>query len=152
MTVDSVVQIVQVSFPQVYLACHTRHQRKRSTAHRLSTRDSAILAHLDLSAPILPSRLASHLNVTRSTVSEAVKRLTTLGYVRRANSRDDGRSSAVILTAKGAEAIQDTSVLETYRLKAALKHATPAQRRAIGRGIAQLAAACRTLSDPAGRP
>ena len=145
MTIDSVVRIVQVSYPQVYLACHTRHQRRRSTDHALSTRDSAILVHLDERVPTLPSQLAHHLSVTRSTVSEALKRLTALGYVTRARSTDDRRSSAVLLTAKAARAIRDTSVLETERLHTAIALATPSQRRAIAKGMTSLAAACRRI-------
>src|SRR5215813_13655718 len=111
MTIDQVVQVVQVAYPQVYLACHTRHQRKRSTDHQLSARDAAILAHLDTAQPMLPSRLAHHLNVTRSTLSEALKRLTALGFVARVSAASgDRRSSGALLTPKGARAIRDTSV------------------------------------------
>jgi hypothetical protein len=39
MTVDQAIRVVQLSYPQVDLACHTRHQRKRSTEHHLSARD-----------------------------------------------------------------------------------------------------------------
>jgi DNA-binding MarR family transcriptional regulator len=81
MTIEHAVQVVQVAFPQVYLACHTRHQRKRSTEHRLSQRDAAILAHLDERVGAVPARLARHLGIGRSTLSEALKRLTRLGYV-----------------------------------------------------------------------
>ena len=46
MTLEQTLQLIQVAYPQVYLACHTRHQRKRSTPHRLSARDATIVAHL----------------------------------------------------------------------------------------------------------
>ena len=80
MTLERTVQIIQVAYPQVYLACHTRHQRKRTTVHRLSPRDSSILAHLDPVVPMKPARLAAHLSIARSTLSEALKGLTALGY------------------------------------------------------------------------
>jgi MarR family transcriptional regulator, organic hydroperoxide resistance regulator len=147
MTLEQVIQVVQVSFPQVYLACHTRHQRKRSTDHGLSTRDAAILSHLDQERPTLPSRLAAHLNVSRSTVSEALKRLTALGYVARAGASGDRRVSGALLAPKGARAIADTSVLETARLRAALALATRDDRTAIAHGMTHLAAACRRLAD-----
>src|SRR4051812_12895749 len=121
MTIDQVTQVVQVSYPQVYLACHTRHQRKRSTDHHLSARDAAILAHLDIERPTSPSRLAAHLSVAKSTVSEALKRLTELGFVIRASAAGDRRTSGAVLSAKGLRAIRDTSVLETRQLKAALE-------------------------------
>src|SRR5215813_14114338 len=135
MRLEQVVHVVQVSFPQVYLACHTRHQRKRSTTHRLSVRDSAILAHLDERRPMVPSKLAEHLDIARSTLSEALKRLVALGYVeRRAATTGDGRNAAVVLSARGAAAIRDTSVLETERLRAALEQSDARELRAISAG------------------
>src|SRR4051812_14099090 len=101
MTLDQVIHVVQVSYPQVYLACHTRHQRKRSTDHQLSQRDSAILSHLDLTRPTSPSRLATHLGVSRSTVSEALKRLTSLGFVARTSTVGDRRRAGATLALKG---------------------------------------------------
>src|ERR1035441_8572486 len=89
MTVDEAVHIVQVSYPRVYFACHTRHQGKSSTRHRLSARDSSILAHLDQEVPITQLQLGAHLGRARSTLSEALARLVKLGYVHR--SRSGGR-------------------------------------------------------------
>src|SRR3954466_10825782 len=118
MTIDQAIHIVQVSFPQVYLACHTRHQRKRSTEHRLSQRDASIFAHLDTDFPISPARLSAHLGIAKSTPSEALKRLSALGYG--ATAAGMGRRARQILpTPKGARAIRETSVLETNRLRAA---------------------------------
>jgi MarR family transcriptional regulator, organic hydroperoxide resistance regulator len=147
MTVDRAVQVVQASYPQVYLACHTRHQRKRSTEHRLSPRDASILAHLDERAPVTPGRLAAHLGVARSTLSEALKRLRALGYVVGDTAR--GRTTAVLLSPTGARAVRDTSVLETGRLRAALEGLSPEELRAVVVGMERLAAACRRLG---GRP
>lgn len=151
MTIDQAVQVVQVAYPQVYLACHTRHQRKRSTDHHLSARDAAILAHLDLELPMLPSRLSQHLDVTRSTVSEALKRLATLGYVDRVPATSDRRSSGVLLSAKGARAIRDTSVLETRRLRAAIELASADDRAAIAMGMSRLASVCRRMTESRSR-
>ena len=150
MTIDQVVHVVQASFPQVYLACHTRHQRKRTTEHRLSPRDSSILAHLDEHVPMTPARLSAHLGIARSTLSEALKHLITLGYARRAGAAgDDGtRTTAVLLTSKGSRAIRDTSVLETERLRAALETLSPNDLRVVASGMSRLAAACRTMGEP----
>jgi DNA-binding MarR family transcriptional regulator len=152
MTVDQVVQVVQVAYPQVYLACHTRHQRKRSTDHQLSARDAAILAHLDLERPMLPSHLATHLNVTRSTLSEALKRLTSLGFVTRVSAPGDKRSSGALLSPKGARAIRDTSVLESRQLRAAIELASREDRAAIVSGMNRLADACRRMTEERRRP
>jgi DNA-binding MarR family transcriptional regulator len=147
MTIDQTIRVVQMAYPQVYIACHTRHQRKRSTEHRLSQRDAAILAHLDESAPTVPARLARHLGVSRSTLSEALKRLIALGYVRRADDADDGRRASALLTGRGARAIRDTSVLETKRLARSLAGLSARELDAISRGMARLAAACRDAAD-----
>ena len=148
MTVDQATRVIQASFPQIYLACHTRHQRKRSTEHRLSSRDATILAHLSERDPLAPSRLAAHLGLARSTLSEALKRLVALGYVRVA-SGGGGRTTPVLLSGRGARAIRDTSVLETRRLRAALDPVAPSDLRTIAAGLSRLATACRALRDPA---
>ncbi len=145
MTLDQVVRIVQVCYPQIYLTCHTRHQRKRSTEHHLSQRDSTVLAHLSDSRWTQPSSLAAHLRVTRSTVSECLKRLEQLGFVVARTSRP-GRMTGAQLTPRGVRAVRDTSVLETSRLEAVLATASAKDRKIIGEGIARLAALCQPQS------
>ena len=145
MTLEQTLQLVQVAYPQVYLACHTRHQRKRSTPHHLSARDASILAHLSDSRPTAPSRLASHLGVTRSTVSEALKRLTALGFTTQTArpAVAGGRGGVgVLLTTKGVRAIGDTSVLEAPRLRALLEAMSERERKRVALGMGALAAAC----------
>jgi DNA-binding MarR family transcriptional regulator len=143
MTLDQVVAQVQLTYPQVYHACHTRHQRKRSTVHRLSARDAAILAHCSTEVARVPAQLARHLAIARSTLSEALKKLALFGYIQRVNGTDgDGRQIGILLTAKGLRAVRDTSVLESARLAAVLRHASPADRAAISEGLTKLAEAC----------
>lgn len=145
MSLERTLQIIQYAYPQVYLACHTRHQRKRSTPHHLSARDSSILAHLDQQHFTTPARLAVHLSIARSTLSEALKRLTALGYttqVRRASAAGARGGVAILLTPKGATAIRDTSVLEVARLRNVLERLTPAELRAVARGMSVLGSAC----------
>jgi MarR family transcriptional regulator, organic hydroperoxide resistance regulator len=147
MTIDQAIRVVQMAYPQVYLACHTRHQRKRTTEHRLSQRDAAILAHLDETASTIPGRLAGHMGIGRSTLSEALKRLVALGFVRRADDASDGRLTSVLLTTGGSRAIRDTSVLETKRLHRALAGLDSRDLNAIAVGMARLAAACRAIAE-----
>ena len=144
MTLDEMVETVQLTYPQVYHACHTRHHRKRSTSHRLSARDAAILAHCSTSTVLVPAELARHLDIARSTLSEAIKNLTRLGYVQRvAGSHGDGRRSGIVLTIEGLRAVRETSVLETARLVEVLQCASPSDRVAITAGLTKLADACR---------
>lgn len=145
MPLEQTLRAVQVSYPQVYLACHTRHQRKRSTERRLSARDSSLLAHLDETRPMVPSQLATHLAIAKSTLSEALKRLQTLGFVsQQPRSARGGRRGGVgvLLTAQGAEAIRETSVLEEDRLRAVLARLAPAELRVVTRAMRLLAEAC----------
>jgi DNA-binding MarR family transcriptional regulator len=144
MNVAAAARIVQVTYPQVYFACHTRHQRKRSTEHRLSQRDSAILVHLEAAKPTAPSELARHLEINRSTMSEALKRLVALGFVTRARAG----SAAVVLTDNGLRAIADTSVLETARLHAVLGRLSARERSMITRALQTFASACRSANSP----
>ena len=148
MTLDDIVEQVQLTYPQVYYACHTRHQRKRSTDQRLSQRDSAILAHGSTDEPRVPAQLAKHLDLARSTLSEALKKLALLGYIRRVPDTDgDGRQVGILLTAKGLRAVRETSVLESARLAAVLRCASAAERTAITEGLTKLADACRRYRE-----
>lgn len=151
MSLERTQQVIQYAYPQVYLACHTRHERKRSTVHRLSARDSAILAHLDSRLPTTPTRLAAHLGVARSTLSEALKRLTSLGYTaqaRRKGLAGERGGVAILLTSKGATAMQETSVLEGERLRSVLKRLTAGELRTVARGMSLLGAACTRSDQP----
>lgn len=145
MSLERTQQIILNAYPQVYLACHTRHHRKRSTAHRLSARDSSVLAHLDARRPTSPTRLAAHLGVARSTLSEALKQLTALGYTvqsRRKAMAGERGGMAILLTSKGATAMQETSVLEAERLRNVLMRLTAGELRTVARGMSILGAAC----------
>lgn len=149
-TLDHTLRIVQRVYPQVYLACHTRHQRKRSTAHRLSARDSTILAHLSETERIAPATLAAHLGVARSTLSEALKKLQQRGFVLtspRMSTAGRRGGTDIRLTPRGRSAIADTSVLETERLHELLLSLTAAEHRAITRGMRALARGCERMAS-----
>ena len=103
------IRLVQTCYPQIYLACHTRHRRAASSADGLSAKDSALLSHLDERRPTTPSALARHLGVGRPTMSAAIKRLKTLGYIDVVADADDGRTILLRLAKKGAVAMRETS-------------------------------------------
>lgn len=98
------VRLVQIAYPQIYFACHTRHVRRRSTATRLSATDSTLLAHLDEDQPVRPTALAKHLGLAASTLSAAVARLASLGYIVQRRDGKDGRAIDLRLSEKGAAA------------------------------------------------
>src|SRR5258708_6513748 len=102
---EKAVQIVQVCFPRIYRACHVQHEHKLTNTYRLSARDSSILAHLDPQQSILPSRLARHLGVAKSTLSEALKALVNHGYaLRSGKERKDRRRNGIRLSPRGFQA------------------------------------------------
>jgi MarR family transcriptional regulator, organic hydroperoxide resistance regulator len=142
-TLDHAIERIQFCYPQVYYACHTRHVRARSTASHLSTRDSEILVHLDRSTPLTLTELASHMDLARSTLSEAVSKLEVFGYLEKAARRHDRRHLGIVLTRKGVEAVRRTSVLESRRLHAALSKLSSSDLSAVISGLETLARACR---------
>ncbi|MFI5177768.1 MAG: MarR family winged helix-turn-helix transcriptional regulator [Vicinamibacterales bacterium] len=146
MTIDQAVERVQFSYPQVYYACHTRHARRRSNPFRLSARDSEILVHLDRRAPMTLSLLARHMDLARSTLSEAVTTLETLGYVAKSSGTPgDRRQIGLVLTPQGVEAVRGSSVLESWRLRTVFGRLSERQRAAAVRGLDLLARASRPV-------
>jgi DNA-binding MarR family transcriptional regulator len=144
------VRLVQVAYPQIYFACHTRHVRRASTASRLSATDSTLLAHLDEREAIRATALAKHLGVAASTLSAAIARLVRLGYVTQSRDARDGRAVGLLLSSKGAEAMQASSVLESERVKRMLAQLRPAERTRALDGLALLGKAAR-LAQGAGK-
>jgi DNA-binding MarR family transcriptional regulator len=133
------VAAVQRFYPQIYLACHTEHHRRRSNAAQLTTYESSLLSHLSEEEAMRASHLARHLGVGRSTLSASIKRLTSLGYIARAKEDADGRALALRLSPQGAKAMQAGSVLDSARVKALLAQLSTAQRERALEGLALLA-------------
>lgn len=144
---DEDVFEVQRLYPQIYLACHTDHVRAASTKWRISSQDASILVHLDREFGMSPRALAGHLGVAPSTLSAALSRLAELGYLTNEPGKTDRRKREIRLTARGAEAIASTSVLDATRVQALLKKLKPAERKAAIRGLALLAEGARRLKD-----
>jgi DNA-binding MarR family transcriptional regulator len=143
---DGLVADVQRFYPQIYLACHRDHVRARSNAHALSAHDSSILAHLDQARPVTPRELAAHLRVVPSTLSAALARLERLGYLARRPKTSDRRQIELLLTAKGAQAMAATSVLDAERVAALIERIDPAERERAVAGLGILARAARALA------
>ena len=145
------VRLVQVSYPQIYLACHTRHVRRASSATNLSATDSTLLAHLDEQRAVRPTLLARHLGVAASTLSAAIARLTGHGYITQQRDAADRRAIGLRLSAKGAAAMQASSVLDSPRVKRMLEQLNAAERKRALAGLALLARAA-TASASAASP
>jgi DNA-binding MarR family transcriptional regulator len=144
---DEDVYALQRLYPQIYLACHTDHVRAVSTEWHISSQDASILVHLDRESGLSPRMLARHLGVAPSTLSAALTRLSKLGYLISEPGQKDRRRREIRLTARGAEAISSTSVLDAKRVRALLSQMKPAERKDALRGLALLAQAARQLPE-----
>ena len=138
---------VQRLYPQIFVACHTDHVRAVSTKWRVSSQDASILVHLDRECGLSPRALAGHLGVAPSTLSAAIARLAKLGYLTSKPNEKDRRKRELRLTARGAEAISSTSVLDAERVRTMLGKLKPGERKEALRGLALLAQAARRLKD-----
>ena len=145
--IDDDVFEVQRLYPQIYIACHTDHVRAASTTWRISSQDASILVHLDRDSGLSPRALAGHLGVAPSTLSAAIARLSELGYLTSKPDDTDRRKRELRLTARGAEAIASTSVLNAEKVQALLDKLKPDERKAAVRGLALLARAARKLNE-----
>lgn len=143
------VRLVQVAYPQIYFACHTRHIRRASTATRLSAADSTLLAHLDEDRAARPTSLAKHLGLAASTLSAAIARLAKLGYVAHGKAANDGRAVDLRLTTTGAAAMQASSVLDSALVAKMLHQLPSAERKRALDGITLLAKGARLSSSSA---
>ena len=144
---DALVFEVQRLYPQLYLACHVDHVRASSTEFRLSSHDSSILAHLDVDESTTPRALAAHLGVAASTLSAALTRLATLGYLTNSAAPHDKRRRELRLTRRGAEAMASTSVLDAARVRRMLASLGDGEREEAVRGLTLLARAAREMKE-----
>jgi len=146
------ILLLQRLYPRIYIACHTEHVKAASSAVHLSARDSAILAHFRDSGVLQPSELARHLGIARSTMSQALKKLVSLGYVAARKNPSDRRELSLHLTGQGRKAMQAASVLDYGKVKSLLRNLSPAQRQRGLDGLALLAkAAGKTMLKAAPR-
>lgn len=138
------VAAVQRDYPKIYLACHTRHVRRRS-GPRLTPQESTLLAHLSPHEGTRASQLARHLGIGASTLSATLKRLVAAGLVTRTPDETDRRAAALRLSRIGAKAMQASSVLDATRVAHMLRHLRPAERRRALDGLALLATASSSI-------
>jgi DNA-binding MarR family transcriptional regulator len=145
------VRAIQTWYPQIYLACHRDHKRAANTGSGISPRESTILAHLDRETPMTMTALARHLGIGAPSLSAAIKRLVRLGYVVQQADDRDARRRPLRLSAAGARAMADSSVLDSARVRVLLRGLSTGERARALDGLALLARAARRLSDQEGK-
>lgn len=135
------------AYPQIYLACHREHRTRASSPSGLTSRDAALLAHVDDPAGSGAAALARHLGIAASTLSAALARLEAQGMVRLDGDPADARRRVIRLTDAGREKLASESVLDPERLAALLALMPAADRRRAVAGLNALAAAARRLRE-----
>jgi DNA-binding MarR family transcriptional regulator len=146
---DDVLSLQRL-FPQIYFACHVDHIRRKSTAFGLTSKESHLLTHLDKAQSTTARDLADHVGVASSTLSAALKRLSTLGYITKKPSSQDRRVSLLRLTDKGEVALAATACLQTDRVRALLEKLKPSARIDVLRSLELLSRAALQLQEEIG--
>lgn len=132
---------VQGLYPKLYVACHSRHGRTTGVVGILSARECAVLSHLYVAPTLAASRLAKHLGVGRSTLSEVVTRLVEQKFLQSQQDQRDERKRRLTVTSAGITAMSTASVLDHEKVVAVLSRLTPQERLAAIEGLALLAKA-----------
>jgi len=150
MNIDQATRIVQDSYPRIYLACHTRHDRSGTSQHGLSRRESQVLQHLDVDPPYRSGGLARHLGIGAPALSAKIDRLEALGLVRRRAYEGDRRQTELLLTAEGRKRVRTASVLEPDRVTALLERLTPQEMATAVAGLEILGRVATDFMDESG--
>jgi DNA-binding MarR family transcriptional regulator len=140
------------AYPRIFFACHQQHVRDPATKRVLSAHQASILDHLDEVDALALNDLARHMGVTAGTMSVAIDRLVSKGYVRRTRSREDQRRVELRLTEAGLRIREQQSVLEPQLVAALLDQMDADERTDALNGLQRLAQAADALaSQKAGR-
>lgn len=122
-------------FPAVYLRFHRRDGKRRE----LPGASRAVLQHLTLTGPLSVGELAQHLERAQSVVSEIVEHLERDGWLERMRDPADKRRALIWLSEAGLEELERSrEVLSRELLADAMDRMTPADRRALLRGMSAL--------------
>jgi DNA-binding MarR family transcriptional regulator len=142
---EAAVLAIQQYYPQVFHACHVQHPRARTNPHRLSDRDSSVLAHIGSGYSRAARDLARHLGIKAPAMSATLQRLERLGYVERQPRSLQQPTRVLSLSAKGRAAMQATSVLDGERLTLLLGELSARERTRAVAGLELLARAASTM-------
>ena len=111
--------------------------------HGLTGPQVTLMACLVTRGPLTVTELSRTVGMTHSTASGIVDRLQARGLVRRTPDASDRRRTRIAVTEKVARYVRELEVGPAGRLAAALESASPAERRAIRRGLTLLRDALR---------
>ena len=138
---DADVRRLLEAYPRIFFACHTRHVRDPQTGEDVSVHQASILDHLDQADAMAVSDLAGHMGVTVATMSLAIDRLESKGYVRRDRDAADRRRVLLRITPDGVRVREAKSVLDPVRVEELLAELPAADREKALTGLQLLARA-----------
>jgi MarR family transcriptional regulator, organic hydroperoxide resistance regulator len=118
--------------------------------HGLTGPQVRVMACLVSRGPLAVTELSRTVGMNHSTASGIVDRLQSRGLVRRMQDASDRRRTRIAVTDKVTKYVSELEEGPAGQLAAALKSASPEQRRAIRRGLTLLADALRARRTPQG--
>ena len=135
------VLAVQRLYPKLYVACHTTHGRSSEGTSSLTARECAVLSHLCIDPTLSATRLAKHLGVGRSTLSDLVGHLVEQRFLQSHHDPHDERKRRLTVLPHGIAAMSAISVLDGHRVGEVLARLTPDERSKAIEGLTLLAEA-----------
>ncbi len=135
------VLAIQRLYPKLYVACHTTHGRSSEGISSITARECAVLSHLCIDPTLSAARLARHLGVGRSTLSDLIGRLVEQSFLRSHQDPHDERQMRLTVLPDGIAAMSAISVLDGQRVSEVLARLTPQQRAKAIEGLTLLAEA-----------
>lgn len=142
---DDLIDRIQQAYPTLWFACHVAH-RTRGEPHPsgLTDRESTVLAHLT-TAGVELGALATHLGMSKSSLSVHLTRLQAMGVVQAAHASGDQRRKQFHLTEAGQRVRRAESPLDATRLALLLDELDAPARAAAVAGLEALAHAARRM-------
>ena len=138
---------IQRLYPKLYVACHTTHGRSSDATSSITARECAVLSHLCIDPTLSAARLARHLGVGRSTLSDLTARMVEQKFLRSLQDPHDERKRRLTVLPEGMAAMSAISVLDGHRVGEVLARLTPLQRSKAIEGLTLLAEAAMPMHN-----
>ena len=145
------VLAIQRLYPKLYVACHTTHGRSSEGTSSVTARECAVMSHLCIDPTLSAARLARHLGVGRSTLSDLIGHLVEQNLLQSHQDPHDERKRRLTVTPDGIAAMSAISVLDGRLVGEVLSRLTPHQRSKAIEGLSLLAQAAMPMhaAEPA---